>query len=375
VEHHDVVVVGGGTGGAVAAGRLAERGRRVLLLEAGPDYGPHGSGRWPADLLDSRVLPTSHSWGYVSAARHGVRGLTLDRARVIGGCSAHNGCAAIWGHRLDYDGWAALGNPGWSTTDLRPLFERVSARLHVHTPAPADLGPFHEAVLAAGPGAGLPPAADLNDLDHCVGLGPSPVNTDEPAAIRWNAAFAYLDPLRGGGTLSVRGGATVDRVLVERGRAAGVALVGGEQIRADEVVLAAGAYGSPAILLRSGIGPPDDLAALGIPVVAPLPGVGANLQDHPALVLEYGGAPALVAALEAFGRGRPLREEGTIGKARSPLCAEAFDLHVYPFGSPYWYGDGRWMFAVPVACMTPRSRGTVRLASRDPAAPPVIDHA
>src|SRR5215216_4949796 len=113
--NHDVVVVGGGTAGAVVAARLVERGRRVLLLEAGPDYGPREGGGWPADLLDSRSLPQgSHSWNYVSSARHGERDLRLERARVIGGCSAHNGCAAIWGHRLDYDGWAALGNEGWS---------------------------------------------------------------------------------------------------------------------------------------------------------------------------------------------------------------------------------------------------------------------
>src|SRR5205823_9554187 len=116
-------------------------------------------------------------------------GLKLDRARVIGGCSAHNGCAAIWGHRLDYDRWAALGSEDWSAADLRPLFERASARLRVHIPTRDELGPFHAAVLEAAPGAGLPPAADLNDLDHCVGMGASPVNTDGDEATRWNAAF------------------------------------------------------------------------------------------------------------------------------------------------------------------------------------------
>jgi choline dehydrogenase len=370
---NEVVVVGGGTAGAVVAGRLAERGRRVLLLEAGPDYGPHDGGGWPADLLDSRVLPQSHSWGYVSSARTGARGLPLDRARVIGGCSAHNGCAVIWGHRLDYDGWAALGNEGWSAADLLPLFRQASARLRVHTPTRAEIGPFHAAVLDAAPGAGLPPASDLNDLDHCVGMAASPVNTVGEAATRWNAAFAYLDPLRGGGSLSIRGDVLVDRLLVEGGRVVGLATAAGERVEAGEVVLAAGAYGSPAILLRSGIGPPDHLRALGVPLVHTLPGVGANLQDHPAFVLEYSGTPGLIAALEAHRALRPLREEGTIGKARSSLCAEAFDLHVYPFGGPS--EGGGWSFAIPVAAMTPASRGTVRLASRDPASPPLIDHA
>ena len=120
----------------------------MLVIEAGPDYGPYADGRWPNDLLDPRVIPRTHQWGYASTARFGLRDLPLERAKVIGGCSAHNGMAAI-GYRHDYDGWAAAGNEGWDTASLLPHFIAASARLRVLTPARQDLGPFHEAVLDA----------------------------------------------------------------------------------------------------------------------------------------------------------------------------------------------------------------------------------
>src|ERR1700685_4280182 len=125
----DTVVIGGGTAGAAGAGLLAEHSEQtVLLLEAGPDYGPFTAGRWPAELTDAVVIPTTHDWGYHSGERYAPRFITYERARVIGGCSSHNGCAAIWGSRADYDGWAALGNPGWSTNELLPLFRTASNR-------------------------------------------------------------------------------------------------------------------------------------------------------------------------------------------------------------------------------------------------------
>jgi choline dehydrogenase len=379
-DRADVVVVGGGTAGAVVAGRLAERDdRTVLLLEAGPDYGPLAAGRWPEPLLDARYLPVDdHDWAYVSGARHCEPNLRLDRARVIGGCSSHNGCAAVWGHRLDYDGWAALGHRGWAADDLAPHFEAVRGRLRIRLPSDDEIGPFHAAVLAAGAAAGLPRTDDLDDLDGGIGTCLAPVNTvlDGGRVLRWNAAFGYLDPVRDLSCLQIVGQTLVDRVVVERGRVVGLDVVGPSgprRVACGEVVLAGGAYGSPAVLLRSGIGPEAHLRQIGIDVIQPLP-VGENLHDHPAFAVEYLGTDGLIEALESFARERPLREEGAILKARSSLCREAFDLHIYPFGSPYWRRDGSWSFAVPVATMTPRSRGSLRLQSRDPAASPLIDH-
>jgi choline dehydrogenase len=136
----DTVVIGGGTAGAAVAGLLAEHSdQTVLLLEAGPDYGPFAEGRWPPELLDAGTIPVTHDWGYDSGKQYASRVITFERARVIGGCSSHNGCAAIWGSSVDYDGWAALENPGWSTDELRPLFRVASERLRVRIPEPAEV--------------------------------------------------------------------------------------------------------------------------------------------------------------------------------------------------------------------------------------------
>ncbi|MBW3631743.1 MAG: GMC family oxidoreductase N-terminal domain-containing protein, partial [Chloroflexi bacterium] len=122
----DTVVIGGGTAGAVVAGLLAERGdERVVVLEAGPDFGPFDDGRWPEDLLDARALGYTHDWRYTSGDTYSNRIVNFERAKVIGGCSAHNGCAAIWGSRVDYDGWADLGLGGWSSAELLPLLARA----------------------------------------------------------------------------------------------------------------------------------------------------------------------------------------------------------------------------------------------------------
>src|SRR5690606_35770712 len=159
-----------------------------------PDYGPHDSGRWPPELLDASRLPGTHDWGYDSGEVLGSRRLPFERARVIGGCSSHNGCAEIWGSRLDYDGWAALGNPGWSTEDLLPVGRAMAERLRVKVWRDDEVTPFQRACLDAAAAAGIPRTANLNDLDEDVGAGISPVNIVD--GIRWNSAFAFLDPVR-----------------------------------------------------------------------------------------------------------------------------------------------------------------------------------
>ena len=292
----DTIVAGGGTAGAAVADRLAEgSAERTLLLEAGPDYGPASSGRWPRDLLDATCVASSHDWGYTGEFAGQV--IRFGRARVIGGCSSHNAGAVVFGSRLDYDGWAGAGNAGWSARDLQPLFAAAWTTLRVRHVSPGELTPFQRACMDAIAASGIPAVQDLNDLDENVGVAPFPVNIDR--TVRVNSAFAYLDPVRD--RLLVAGDAPVERVLVRDGRAVGVAVRDGErltEIGASRVVLSAGTYGSPAILLRSGIGPAGELAALGVKPVLDLPGVGRNLHDQPCVELRYEGSSELTGQME-----------------------------------------------------------------------------
>ena len=336
-RYSDTVVIGGGTAGAAVAGLLAERGdQSVLLLEAGPDYGPFAEQLWPTELLDGRVVADTHDWSYTSAAAAGQPGHALQRARVIGGCSAHNGCIALWGSRADYDGWAAAGNAGWSTDDLLPHFRRAAARLRVRQFAPEEITPFHGACLDAIVDSGIPHTTDLNDMDENVGAAMAPVNIWND--VRWNTSFAYLDPVRDRKGLTIVGDALVDKINVDRSRATSVDVVhAGEKVtvEAGRVILCAGAYGSPTVLLRSGIGPSRDLAPLGISTLIDLPGVGANLHDHPGFSMGYFGTRLFDSLMEDFiASGRTVFAEQSLAKARSSRCSQAFDLHIAPVASP-----------------------------------------
>ena len=373
------VVLGAGPAGSVLAARLAEAGEDVLLLEAGPDYGPPDSGRWPERLLDPTLMPVEeHSWGYISACQHGTPDLALQRARVIGGCSSHNGCAAIWGHRADYDTWA-VENPGWSAADVEPLFRKVEARLRVHTPPREEITPFHQAVLEAAAEAGYPFIADLSSLDPEFGFAIGPVNIDPATRVRWNGSFAYLDPLRGLPNLRIAGDTLGDRVRLDGRRVTGIDVMGPggpAQIATERVILAAGAYGSPLILLRSGIGAADGTrelrdcrnarAAGSRAQLAGPPGdrgslCGAGGDDRSAGGVHRRGRVAAGGGDDRAGPLEPLR--GTVRSASLPDRVAAV------------WGKG-WRFHLSTAVMAPRSRGTIRLnptAPSDPEAAPVID--
>jgi choline dehydrogenase len=367
----DLCVVGAGAAGCVLAGRLTEEhGRTVCLVEAGPDYGSHDAGRWPADLLDASDCATSHDWGY-----------GVDVAcRVVGGCSAHNGCLVVHGTPGDYDGWAAAtGDAGWGWTAMEPLLHRAEQTIATRRYPPQEVGSFTRATLAAWAGLGEPVLDDFNAVDAIRGAGLTPVN--RRGATRWSAAFAYLDPARDRSGLTVLADALADRVVVEGGRARGVVVhtpAGAGLVEAETVVLAAGAYGSPPVLLRSGIGPADALRALGIDVVADLPGVGRELADHPCVHVRLTASDELAAMLaDDDARGILTHVQAKLKAASSHCPAGTFDLHVLP--NVGWERDadgrrtGRHELSLIPVLLEPRGHGSVTLRSADPHDVPVID--
>jgi choline dehydrogenase len=333
-DHVDTVVVGAGTGGAAFTGVLAAHSdESILLLEAGPDYGAYTDGAWPADVLNAKDIPLSHDYDLMGEATPGRR-LDLPRAKVVGGCSSHNGCTASVSAREDYDDWARRGNPGWDAATVEPLLDWVRDRFRVRRYRMDELTSAQVAFVAAGLAVGLPFADDLDDIEAGVGIGPMPVNIVD--GVRWNAGFAFLDPVRGRTNLTIAGGVTVRRVLFDGHRVVGVEVDGphGPQaIRATRVVVAGGAYHAPALLLRSGIGPAADLAALDIDLVADRPGVGRHLLDHACVGLHFHGKDGL---LEELAEKDWSPDEQSLGRARS--------------------------------------EGVVTITSTDPSVNPVIDH-
>ncbi|MBU6317430.1 MAG: GMC family oxidoreductase, partial [Acidobacteria bacterium] len=256
----DVVVVGAGSSGCVVAGRLAERGRDVLLVEAGPDYGPVDSGRWPEELRNARMLATTHDWGYAAGR------WTFERARVMGGCSSHNGAIAAVGQRVEYDHWNL---PGWAGDDVAPIYDEVVRRMRVRAYEPHEAGPFHARCLQAATDLGWPIASDLCDLDAGPAFGLETVNV--VGTTRWNASFAYIDPVRD--RVRILDEALVDRFETGDGCVRLHVSRHGEpmEIEAGTLVLAAGAYGTPLVLERSGVGDPAVLRAAGVAVAHELP--------------------------------------------------------------------------------------------------------
>ncbi|RWR31535.1 choline dehydrogenase [Sinirhodobacter populi] len=402
----DYVVVGAGSGGSALAYRLCEAGKQVVIVEfGGTDAGPFI--QMPGALSYPMNMPI-YDWGLKSEPEPGLGGrqLVTPRGKVLGGSSSINGMVFVRGHACDYDHWAEQGADGWRFADVLPYFKRMetwhggadggdpdwrghSGPLHV-TRGPRD-NPLFDAFIAAGHQAGYPVTQDYNGRQQ-EGFGAMEATIWNGQ--RWSAANAYLRPaLKGGRLRIVRGLAR--RVVIEEGRAVGVEYEAHGKVSVlrarHEVVLAASPLNTPKILMLSGIGPAEHLQAHGIGVLADRPGVGANLQDHLEIYMQFAAklpvtlykywnllGKAMVGAQWLFtrkGLGASNQFE-SCGFIRSAAGVEYPDIqyHFLPIAVRY---DGKAAaeghgFQVHVGPMRSKSRGAVTLRSADPRDNPVI---
>lgn len=382
---YDVIIVGAGSSGGVLAARLSEDPtRRVLLLEAGPDYASIEA--TPADLRDSTwISVVHHDWGFKADAIKG-REIEFPRGKVTGGSSAVNATIALRGVPADYDEWAGLGNSEWAWSRVLPYFRKLEddqdegGPLHgrggpipVRRWRPSELVPLQQACLDAGQAQGFARVADHNHPE-ATGIGPWPMNQRD--GLRVSTAIGYLLPARRRRNLTIRPDCLVSRVLLEGSRAVGVELASAgatEIVRGRRIILSAGAIASPAILLRSGIGPRGDLEALGITPAVDLPGVGANLIDHPL------ASVALVPRPGVCDKTQPVVQ--VAARHTAPGSAEWNDMQLFMISqadlteipAAMALVGAPMIFAVGVALQRPRSRGRLSLTSPDPRSPPRIE--
>ncbi|MGF9757520.1 GMC family oxidoreductase N-terminal domain-containing protein [Microvirga sp. 0TCS3.31] len=407
-KRFDYIVVGGGSAGCVVASRLvAEHGARVLLVEAGPRRAsrilamPAGYMKFLARetyLTMHRVIPQPQLGG---------RAPIVPQAKVLGGGSAVNAMVYIRGEAADYDGWdKALGGAGWSYRDLLPYFIRQESNDHLGEPYHGVSGPLkvshlgqHSAMsrafVQAMQARGIPYTADFNGAQQ-YGVGFMQHTIDWAARRRCSAVDAFLGPVLSNPKLTLETETTVTRTLLEKGRVTGVELQGrGERtaVFADaEVILAAGTYMTPKLLMLSGIGPSDELSRHGIGIEADLPGVGRDLQDHH----EVPVVATTSGAFGYFGQDRGLAmlsnglqyvmfKSGAVTTTGVEACAfidpdgnERPTIQLYCVPTVYLDRDVSGVepthgVTLNPCLLRPKARGSVRLASADPAAMPQVD--
>ena len=413
----DYIVAGAGSAGCILARRLAETGASVILLEAG---GPDRTRlvRQPGMIAIFHNVPALKKrldWGYYTAPQAGALGRRIPqpRGRVLGGSGSINGMVFVRGNRQNYDDWAAAGCAGWGYADVLPSFKRFedwedgATALRgsggpVKVTRQKDLTPASQAFIEAL--AATAGVKTIDDYNAEAQEGVAICQQNASGGLRYGSSIAYLDrhEPKNLPNLSITTGTLITKVLIENGRATGVEVAtkaGPEQIHATrEVILSAGVYGSPQLLMLSGVGPAGHLRQHGITVHADLP-VGDNLHDHVFVPMTYcmtsarnrGTTPYFVGGVlkEAIRHdswmGRTVFE--VLGFVRSPHApagqAPDLQIHVLPWSYPFPNQDSperhkvdkRSALTIMPTLIYPKSRGILRLASADPSAPPVIDPA
>jgi len=385
---YDDIIVGAGSSGAVVAARLSEDpNRSVLLLEAGPDY--RTIEETPHDLLRTMISLANHDWGWTARATP-QREIAFARGKVTGGCSAVNVSIAMRGAPVDFDEWAALGNDEWSFAKVLPFYRKLEhdvdfggdvhgkgGPIWIERSKPSNWHPTVGAFYDACRAIGFADSLDFNDPES-TGIGPSARNVRD--GIRVSTSIGYLVPARHRLNLTIRGGCLAKRVVIENGRAFGVEVeAGGEtqQVYGKRITVSAGAVASPAILMRSGIGPRSELERHGIGVVVDVPGVGANLIDHPRVPLWADLSREVVRESEGIEHSHPsavLRYTASGSKEFNDM-----QLWLQPIvdwtmisGFPVEPSMPPKLLAFP-SLQRPHSRGRLTLRSASPSDQPTIE--